>query len=146
MVVFTGKLACLTRREAQAKVRELGGETDVDRLGGVHAGLRKVVIGDEDELALVVLVALDDLAPRHLGAVDAAHAAILDRRQIRAVKAVNLIVAHNHPSGDPTPSPDDIAMANKLREGGRLLDIQVLDSLVIGATSHVSMKAEDLMT
>ena len=51
-----------------------------------------------------------------------------------------LVVAHNHPSGDPTPSPDDVAMTKQAVEAGRLLDIEVLDHLVIGQQRFVSLK------
>jgi DNA repair protein RadC len=45
-----------------------------------------------------------------------------------------LIVAHNHPSGDPTPSPEDAALTRELVKAGQLLDIDVLDHIVIGAS------------
>jgi len=55
-----------------------------------------------------------------------------------------LIVVHNHPSGDPTPSPDDIAITRAIVEAGRLLDIEVLDHLVIGRGKWVSLKEKKL--
>jgi len=58
--------------------------------------------------------------------------------------AAAIIVAHNHPSGDPTPSPDDINVTRALVEAGRLLDIEVLDHLVIGKNRFVSLKAKGL--
>jgi DNA repair protein RadC len=67
----------------------------------------------------------------------------LFREAVRA-NAAALIVAHNHPSGDPTPSPEDVAMTRTLVEGGRLLDIEVLDHLVIGKGRWVSLKAQGL--
>ena len=54
--------------------------------------------------------------------------------------AAAIIVVHNHPSGDPTPSPDDIAVTRAIIQAGKLLDVDVLDHLVIGATNHVSLK------
>ena len=55
-----------------------------------------------------------------------------------------LIVVHNHPSGDPTPSPDDIAITRAIVEAGRLLDIEVLDHLVIGRGRWVSLKEQKM--
>ena len=55
-----------------------------------------------------------------------------------------IILAHNHPSGDPTPSPDDIAVTRSIVEAGKLLDIDVLDHLVIGYCSYVSLKERGL--
>lgn len=56
----------------------------------------------------------------------------------------SVIVVHNHPSGDPTPSPEDVRVTQLLVEGGRLLDVQVLDHLVIGRNRFVSMKERGL--
>ena len=55
--------------------------------------------------------------------------------------ATAIILAHNHPSGDPTPSPDDIALTRQAAKAGELLDIAVLDHLVIGGGRWVSLKA-----
>lgn len=56
----------------------------------------------------------------------------------------SIIVVHNHPSGDPTPSPEDVRVTRELIEAGRLLDIEVLDHLVIGRNRHVSLKQQKL--
>jgi DNA repair protein RadC len=58
------------------------------------------------------------------------------RRQAAAV-----VVVHNHPSGDPTPSADDVRITAELAEAGRLLDIELLDHLVVGADGWVSLRA-----
>jgi len=55
-----------------------------------------------------------------------------------------LIVVHNHPSGDPTPSPDDVAVTRAIVSAGKLLDVDVLDHLVIGRGSYVSLKERGL--
>ena len=61
------------------------------------------------------------------------------RRQSAAI-----IVAHNHPSGDPSPSPEDIAVTRQIRDAGQMLDIEVLDHLVIGQGRWVSMRERRL--
>ena len=58
--------------------------------------------------------------------------------------AASVIIAHNHPSGDPTPSPDDVAITRQIAEAGKLLDIDVLDHLVIGRGRFVSLKERGL--
>jgi len=55
-----------------------------------------------------------------------------------------IIVAHNHPSGDPTPSPDDVRVTEQIVQAGKLLDIEVLDHLVIGRQRFVSLKERGL--
>ncbi len=58
--------------------------------------------------------------------------------------ATSLIVAHNHPSGDPTPSPEDIQVTRSIVEAGILLGIEVLDHLIIGHQRFVSLKERGL--
>jgi DNA repair protein RadC len=55
-----------------------------------------------------------------------------------------IIVIHNHPSGDPTPSPDDVAVTRAIVQAGKLLDVDVLDHLVIGQGKWVSLKERGL--
>lgn len=56
----------------------------------------------------------------------------------------SVIVVHNHPSGDPTPSPEDVRVTERIVEAGKLLDIEVLDHLVIGKGRFVSLKERKL--
>jgi len=58
--------------------------------------------------------------------------------------APSMIVFHNHPSGDPTPSPDDVAVTRAIVQAGKLLDVDVLDHLVIGMGRFVSLKERGL--
>lgn len=54
--------------------------------------------------------------------------------------APGIIILHNHPSGDPSPSPEDVSATRELVQAGKLLDIEVLDHLVIGYQRFVSLK------
>jgi DNA repair protein RadC len=65
------------------------------------------------------------------------------REAIRS-NAAGLVVVHNHPSGDPTPSPEDVALTRTMVEAGRLLDIEVLDHIIVGQGQFVSLKARGL--
>ena len=67
----------------------------------------------------------------------------LFREAIRQ-NAAAVIVVHNHPSGDPTPSPEDVAVTELITQAGTLLDIDVLDHLVIGQQRYVSLKERGL--
>ncbi len=62
-----------------------------------------------------------------------------------ARNSASLIVAHNHPSGDPTPSREDMAVTARLLEAGRLIGIEVIDHIVIGADSYVSFKETGIL-
>ena len=54
--------------------------------------------------------------------------------------AVLLVVLHNHPSGDPTPSKDDILITNRLAKGASYLDLQLADHIIIGDNKYYSFK------
>jgi DNA repair protein RadC len=55
-----------------------------------------------------------------------------------------ILILHNHPSGDPTPSPDDVAVTRAIVQAGKLLDITALDHLIIGGNRFVSLKERGL--
>jgi DNA repair protein RadC len=56
-------------------------------------------------------------------------------------QAAAIVVVHNHPSGDPTPSADDLRITAELAQAGRLLDIELLDHVVVGADGWVSLRS-----
>ena len=56
----------------------------------------------------------------------------------------SIIIVHNHPSGDPTPSPEDILITREIRTSGDTMDIELLDHVIIAGQGHVSMKEKGL--
>ncbi len=62
-----------------------------------------------------------------------------------AYNAAGIIVAHNHPSDDPTPSADDRAMTKQLVEAGRVLDIPVFDHVIVGGERYLSFASAGLL-
>lgn len=77
------------------------------------------------------------------------NASIVHPREVflAAVKrsSASIICAHNHPSGDPTPSREDLEMTRRLAEAGRILGVEVLDHLVIGDKGYVSLKEQGVL-
>jgi DNA repair protein RadC len=103
---------------------------------------------EQEHLRVILL----DIRNRVLDIVEIYHGSV-NSSQVRvgevfkeAVRrnAPALIVVHNHPSGDPTPSPDDVAVTRAMVQAGKLLDVDVLDHLVIGAGRWVSLKERGL--
>lgn len=101
------------------------------------------------ELAHEKFVALGLSTKNHVIAVlpvssGSLNASVVHPREVfqRAILAncASLILAHNHPSGDPSPSPEDIALTRKLIDAGRFLDIPVIDHIVLGYGRYVSFK------
>lgn len=66
-------------------------------------------------------------------------------REAIAERAASIVLVHNHPSGDPTPSPDDRAITAQLVSAGRLLDIPIQDHLVIGRGRYLSFAEAGLL-
>ncbi|MBU2598329.1 MAG: hypothetical protein KKC53_04000, partial [Actinobacteria bacterium] len=59
--------------------------------------------------------------------------------------AASVVFIHNHPTGDPTPSSDDITITKRLVEAGKILGIKVLDHIIVGDTTHYSFSEENLL-
>ena len=66
---------------------------------------------------------------------------------IEAVKhhAVSLVMIHNHPSGDPAPSREDINLTKRVKEAGELLGIRLLDHIIIGDNCYISLKERGIL-
>ena len=66
-------------------------------------------------------------------------------RRALELGASNIIMLHNHPSGDPTPSRADIEITNRVIEAGQPLGVKVHDHLIIGRSGHVSLNSKGLI-
>ena len=92
------------------------------------AGQRPQIVTAKDAVGVVAPLLAGKIV-EHFGVLS------LDTREVFLIAilhhAAALIVVHNHPSGDPSPSPDDITLSRRLRQCGQLLGIGVLDSLVL---------------
>lgn len=76
------------------------------------------------------------------------HTIVHPREVFRAAilgNCASIILAHNHPSGDPSPSPEDVELTKRLVEAGDLMCVKVLDHIVIGDNRFYSFKAEGLI-
>ena len=72
------------------------------------------------------------------------HSQASEARHALKKNSAALIVVHNHPSGDPTPSPEDVLVTREIVAAGQLLDIEVLDHLVIGHGRYISLRERGL--
>ncbi len=103
---------------------------------------------EQEELHVILLDTRNrvlHIEPVYRGSVNTSQVRVgeLFRSAVRR-NATALVVVHNHPSGDPTPSPDDVAVTRAIVGAGKLLDIEVLDHLVIGRGSFISLKERGL--
>lgn len=81
----------------------------------------------------------------YVGSLNASHIRVGEVfREAVKRNCAAIIVAHNHPSGDPTPSPEDVEVTRQLVAAGKLLDIELLDHMVIGQQRFVSLRERSL--
>ena len=136
----------LGRRFADAEIKA---RRAIQRPDDVAELLRYEIGGREQEHLVVVLLdtrnQLISIETVYVGSLNTSVIRVgeIFRAAIRA-NAASLIVAHNHPSGDASPSPEDVAVTRAFVEAGSLLDIEVLDHLIIGKDRHLSLRAAGL--
>jgi DNA repair protein RadC len=102
-----------------------------------------------ERFKILLLNVRGEMMGRELVSAGGISSSIVDAREVfrPAVRrgAASIVLVHNHPSGDPSPSPQDIEVSNDLIKAGRILGIRVLDHLIIGDGRFTSFRREDLM-
>ena len=103
---------------------------------------------EQEELRVILLDTRNtvvDIVQLYKGSLNSSQVRVgeLFKEAIRR-NAASIILAHNHPSGDPSPSPDDVALTRAVVDAGRLMDVSVLDHIVIGKGRFVSLKERGL--
>ena len=133
------------------------------RMVSLHPEDRAVIRGPEDVANLLAaemslldqehlrVVLLD--SKNHVTGVTEIYVGNVNSSVVRAAEvfrpairdnSVGIVVVHNHPSGDPSPSPEDIAMTEDLKSAGDLLGIELMDHVILGGQRHVSLKERGL--
>jgi DNA repair protein RadC len=137
-----GHRAVLAKRQA---VPIIAGPEDV------HRRLQPLAVGLPQEVFWVLgldarnqLVTQNEVARGTLTGVEV-HPRDVFRPLLRSSSAA-AVVAHNHPSGDPTPSPEDRALTARLRAAGEIVGIPVVDHIIIGNGRYTSLAEEELPT
>jgi DNA repair protein RadC len=173
--VLSDGLLALARRDWRSYTRVTGiGDANASRIAAsFELGRRSVIretpvddpVSNPESLARTLLVRYGHHVQERLGAIylDAKNRIIREREihvgtlnsatvSTRDVlrfalddHAVSVIVFHNHPSRDPTPSPDDLLFTRKLVEAGKVLNVDVVDHLILGSSRYVSLKQRGMM-
>lgn len=136
----------LGRRSGEAKIgpqNAIHGPIDVERILGYLKRERRehfvvMLLNAKNMLIRAATIHIGTLTTSVVGAREVFREAIREG-------ASSIIVAHNHPSGDPEPSPEDIDITLKLAEVGRLIDIVVWDHIVFGRNGAVSLRARGVL-
>lgn len=155
------------------QIKGIGPAKAVQLKAGIELGLRlsrrtfgeRVIVRSPRDAYEAVAEELQDLRKEHfvclflntknhvIGqetlSVGSLNASIVHPREVfrAAIKcsSASIVCAHNHPSGDPAPSPEDISLTKRLVEAGRIVGIDVLDHIVVGDSTYVSLKEQGLM-
>jgi DNA repair protein RadC len=108
----------------------------------VREHLRGLVSLEQEEMHVLALDARNRLLSDFVvarGGLNVVHVSPRDVfRRLMREGAASAILAHNHPSGDPLPSADDVELTNRLRDVGALVGIPILDHIILGADGHFS--------
>jgi len=104
---------------------------------------------EHEELRIVLFDTKNRLLSHETVSVGTINASLASSREIflAALRrgAACLVVLHNHPSGDPSPSREDLEMTRRLCEAGKLMEIPVLDHIIIGDRKYVSLREAGLL-
>jgi DNA repair protein RadC len=126
-----------------------GGRRVLSHAADVHAVARDLELARREHFVAFLLDARNRVLARETISIGTLSASLVHPREVFGpaieCRAASVIVVHNHPSGDPEPSADDLALTRRLVQAGTLIGIEVLDHLVIGYGSYVSLKSRGLM-
>jgi len=109
----------------------------------------RMAFADREEFRVLFLDRKNGLIAdegQSVGTVD--HAPVYPREVVRRaleLSATSLILVHNHPSGDPTPSTQDVKMTHEIIAAAKPLGVAVHDHIIVGRNGHVSLRAQDLI-
>ena len=139
-VLELGKRAMMTAQDTKPQVKT---PADAAQLLMLHMGLL-----EQEEVRTMLLDTRNRVVATPMiyrGSLNAASMRVGEvfKDAIRN-NAASVIIAHNHPSGDPTPSAEDVTVTKALCAAGKLLDIEVLDHIVIAHNRYVSLKERGL--
>ncbi|WP_231038679.1 RadC family protein [Pectinatus haikarae] len=103
----------------------------------------------KEKFAIVLLNVKNQVLSFRIISVGILNASIVHPREVMAEalnnSAAAIILAHNHPSGDPAPSGDDIATTRRLIKAGQIMGIEIADHIIVGGNGYISFKEQGLM-
>jgi DNA repair protein RadC len=157
---------CATQGVGHAKAAQIKAALELGRRSSAAQFNEKAVIRSPQDVASLLMPEMSPLDQEHLRVIN-----LTSKNQVISITEIYkgnvntsmvrpselfreavrencpaIIVVHNHPSGDPEPSPDDINITQHIVEAGKLLDIDVLDHIIIGKQGHASLKERGMIS
>ena len=106
--------------------------------------MQQMRLSGQEQLHVMMLDSKNRLLRERMLSLGTVKAALVDPRDIfleaLRCEAVGIILVHNHPSGDPSPSGDDLSVTARVRDAGRLLGIDLIDHVIIGNMNYTSLR------
>ncbi len=137
------------------QIKQVIRETDVFRFqirspkDAVTLAQKEIADSDREVLLLFVLNVKNEVIALHHAHIGSLSASIVSPRELFKTAILNngasIIIAHNHPSGNATPSPEDIAVTKRVKTVGEYIAIELLDHLIVTPNSFISLKEKGYM-
>ena len=117
----------------------------------VYRMFAPILIGEKQEIVTALLLnAKYEVIGKEVVSKGGIVSAFVEPRDVYrpAVKrgATGIIVVHNHPSGDPTPSKDDLTATEKIEKAGEMIGVKLIDHIIVGSGRHVSLRDMNIIT
>jgi DNA repair protein RadC len=133
-------------------VRDAGppatGRPAISRAADVVACLSEIRVSDREQFVCLHLDARNRINALEVVSVGSLNASLVHPRELFKAAILNnaasVILAHNHPSGDTTPSREDIELTRRMVQAGEIMGIEVLDHIIVGPEGFLSMKEANL--
>mgnify|MGYP000948917689 FL=1 len=114
-----------------------------------HYAMPRLRFESKEHFAVLLLSTKNHVLAMPVISVGTLSASIVHPREVfqAAIShaAASMILVHNHPSGDPTPSSEDIAVTRRMAEAGKVMDIPVLDHIILGDDKFISLKEKGMI-
>ncbi len=140
-------IAELSRRMAKEQAGKSLSFTDPESVAGYY--MEDFRHEEQEKLLLIMLNSKGKLLGEEVISKGTVNATMISPREIYLCAlrhlAVSIILLHNHPSGNPQPSDEDLILTQRVKQGGELLGIELLDHIIIGDHQAVSFKRCELL-
>lgn len=147
--VKTIQLLCLGELSKRISFERASMQLNInDPKSVAHYYMPELKYKSEEEVHLMLLTSRNTFINSVMISKGTVNASIVSAREVFITalkyKAARMIIVHNHPSGDPEPSPEDISFSKNIYELGEIMNIHLLDSLILGDNTYVSLKARGI--
>ncbi|MBS3908431.1 MAG: DNA repair protein RadC [Actinobacteria bacterium] len=145
-IKYIQKLSLSVLRENTAtRYQEISGPEDVYKLPFVQ----ELAFLDRESFICIHLNTKHRAISYEVVSIGSLNSSVVHPREIFKgailANAAAVILCHNHPSGDPTPSVEDVVVTGRIRDAGKIVGIEVLDHIVVGEKSFASLKEQEWM-